>query len=185
MRLLTKLVRALTRRRGSEPEAQTSWTQRVAVGTEAYRQGDYSRAEERFAAAFKGAEVNGTLNHRAAAALNNLGIVYKRQKRFDHAEVALRRALRAYGVVEPEGPRAASVLHNLAGVYLAQERYGEAASAYKQTIELAEKIFGPKHPKLVKRLESYARALEAINDVPGANRARARAQAIRAAQNDS
>lgn len=185
MRLFTKLVDALRRRKGPTLDTPTGYTQRVAVGTEAFRRGDYSRAEERFSAAFKGAEVNGTLNHRAAAALNNLGIVYKRQKRLDHAEVTLRRALRAYGVVEPDGSRTASVLHNLAGVYLAQERYAEAVKAYQQTIEMAEKIFGSKHPKLVKRLENYARALEAINDIPGANRARARAQAIRAAQKNS
>ncbi len=180
MRLLTKWFRALGGRAPTEAAAETTWTQGVARGTKAYREGDYATAEARFAAAFKRAEVNGSLNHRAAAALNNLALVYKRQKRLDHAEVTLRRALRAYAVIEPEGPRIASVLNNLAGVYLAQRRYDEAASAYQQTIAVTEKIFGSEHPKLAKRLENYARVLDATKDAKGAKQLRDRAQAIRA-----
>ncbi len=182
MGLWVRLIGALRRRSSSEPEAPTTWTQRVQGGTKAYQKGDYDKAAERFAAAFKRADVDGALNHRAAAALNNLALVYKRQNKLDQAEVALRRALRAYAVIQPDGPRTASVLNNLAGVYLAQRRYGAAASTCKQAITLTEKIFGQNHPKLAKRLEGYARVLEVTNDPVRAARLRARAHAIRAAR---
>ena len=181
MHLLTRLVRALARRLPPpESDAQTTWTQCVAGGTKAYRQGDYAKAEERFAGAFKRAEVNGSLNHRAAAALNNLGIVCKRQKKFAHAEIALRRALRAYTVMEPDGTRIASVLCNLAELYKAQHRYADAAPLYKQAIAITQKVLGSTHPKLARRLESYARLLEKMNDLIRARHLQARAQAIRA-----
>jgi tetratricopeptide (TPR) repeat protein len=180
VRLLTKLVRALACRSRREPDAQTTWTQRLVGGKKAYRKGDYAKAEERFVAAFKRTDVNGSLNHRAAAALNNLGIVYKRQRKFKHAEIALRRALRAYTVMEPQGPCIASVLWNLAALYQAQRRYADAAPLYKQAIAMTEKALGLKHPKLAKRLERYARLLEKMNDPIRARQLQARAQAIRA-----
>lgn len=182
MSLWVRLIGALRRRSSSEPDAPTTWTQRVRGGTKAYQEGDFDTAGERFAAAFKRADVDGALNHRAAAALNNLALVYKRQNKLDQAEVALRRALKAYTVIQPDGPRTASVLNNLAGVYLAQRRYKEAVSTCKHAIALTEKIFGANHPKLAKRLESFARVLEVTNDPVRAAKLRARADAIRAAR---
>ena len=182
MRLLTRLVRALGRRRPlpSELDAPTTWTQRLVGGKQAFRRGDFTKAEERFTAAFKGADVNGSLNHRAAAALNNLGIVYTHQKNFVQAEIALRRALRAYAVMEPEGTRIASVLCNLATVHQARRRYAEAARLFQQAIAMTEKVLGSKHPKLAKRLAGYARLLEKMNDPTRAEKLRERVRAIRA-----
>lgn len=183
MRLLTRLVRALGYcRLRSELDTPTSWTQRLAGGKQAFRKGDYTKAEKRFIAAFKGAEVSGSLNHRAAAALNNLGIVYRQQKNFVQAEIALRRALRAYAVMEPEGTRIASILCNLATVHQARRRYAEAARLYQQAIAMTEKILGSEHPKLAKRLVAYARLLEKMNDRVRAEKLRQRAREIRARQ---
>lgn len=146
---------------GTRPSA--AWTSYKAAGASAYQHGDYAEAERQFSAALKQADSAGSINRRAAASLNNLALVYKKQRKLGKAEVFFKRALSAYEVLEPGGAHVASVRYNLAGLYRAQGRYAEAAPLYKQAIATTEKVFGKNHPKLARRLQSYARLLEKMN----------------------
>ncbi len=102
------------------------WRSHKAAGKKAFQAGNYSAAEKHFSAALKHIDALGTGNTRAAATLNNLALVYKKQGKYGKAEICLRRALRIYESVMPEHVHVASVLTNLAGLYHAQGKNAEA-----------------------------------------------------------
>jgi tetratricopeptide (TPR) repeat protein len=108
------------------PGATGRWRSHKTAGEKAFRVGDYAEAEKHFSAALKHIDALGTGNTRAAATLNNLALVYKKQGKYGKAEICLQRALRIYESVTPEHVHVASVLTNLAGLYHAQGKKAEA-----------------------------------------------------------
>ena len=102
------------------------WRSHKTAGLKAFQARDYAEAERHFAAALQHIDALGTGNTRAAATLNNLALVYKKQGKYGKAEICLRRALRIYESVMPEHVHVASVLTNLAGLYHAQGKKAEA-----------------------------------------------------------
>jgi predicted TPR repeat methyltransferase len=72
---------------------------------------------------------DGTLSPEAAEPLNNLGIVYRRQHRFDLAEASLRRAIEAE-------PRHGNAWYNLSEVLIDQGRVNEGLMANSRAITL-------------------------------------------------
>ena len=102
------------------------WRSHKTAGKRAFQARDYIEAEKHFSAALKHIDALGTGNTRAAATLNNLALVYKKQGKYGKAEICLRRALRIYESVVPEHVHVASVLTNLAGLYRAQGKQAEA-----------------------------------------------------------
>lgn len=102
------------------------WNAHKAAGKKAFRDGNYVEAERQFVAALKHIDPLGTGNTRAAATLNNLALVYKRQRKYGKAEICLRRALRIYETATPGHVHVANVLTNLAGLYHAQGKNAEA-----------------------------------------------------------
>ena len=146
----------------------------------AYARGDYGEAERRFLAALKRAERRGVVNKHTASALNNLGLVYKRQRKLRKSEVCFRRALRAYEVSGPESAQLARVLYHLATLCHARKEYTEAEALYQRALVLTQRTLGSCHRKLATRLEGYARLLKHTNRHGRAAQMQARARAIRA-----
>lgn len=126
---LDALLRPLALRRFG---ATGRWRSHKAAGMKAFQAGDYAEAEKHFSAALKHIDALGTGNTRAAATLNNLALVYKKQGKYGKAEICLRRALRIYESVLPEHVHVASVLTNLAGLYHTQGKRADAAPLIKR-----------------------------------------------------
>ncbi|KAJ6786507.1 hypothetical protein PWT90_08656 [Aphanocladium album] len=79
---------------------------------------------------------------------NNLGIIYKRQERYDEAEHYYQAALR--GREAQHGPAHESTLHtvsNIAQMYAAQGKTSTAQARWTKALPLCEKTFGRHHPK--------------------------------------
>lgn len=108
------------------------WRSHKHAGKKAFQAGDYAEAEKHFSAALKHIDALGTGNTRAAATLNNLALVYKKQGKYGKAEICFRRALRIYESAMPEHVHVASVLTNLAGLYHAQGKRKDAAPLIKR-----------------------------------------------------
>jgi tetratricopeptide (TPR) repeat protein len=108
------------------------WRSHKTAGKKAFQAGNYNEAEQHFSTALKHIDALGTGNTRAAATLNNLALVYKKQGKYGKAEICLRRSLRIYESVMPEHAHVASVLTNLAGVYHAQGKRMDAAPLVKR-----------------------------------------------------
>jgi tetratricopeptide (TPR) repeat protein len=108
------------------------WRSHKSAGKKAFQAGDYAEAEKHFSAALKHIDALGSGNTRAAATLNNLALVYKKQGKYGKAEICLRRALRIYESVMPKHVHVASVLTNLAGLYHTQGKRADAAPLIKR-----------------------------------------------------
>ncbi|MDX1489260.1 MAG: tetratricopeptide repeat protein [Acidiferrobacterales bacterium] len=112
--------------------ARGRWRSHKSAGEKAFRAGDYVKAEKHFSAALKHIDALGTGNTRAAATLNNLALVYKKQGKYGKAEICFQRALRIYESVMPEHAHVASVLTNLATLYNVQGKRTDAAPLIKR-----------------------------------------------------
>ena len=77
---------------------------------EAYSQGHYEEAESQYLNAEKQAESGGPNDARLAKILNNLGVLYQREAKYDEAEQALRRALD--NLAEAGGPPTPRTRHH-------------------------------------------------------------------------
>ena len=156
------------------------WETYNDAGMEAYKQGDYTKAEKLWVAALKEAEKFGTQDPRLATGLNNLGVLYKAQGKYSEAEPLCRRSLAIREkTLGPDHPDVATSLGNLAGLYRAQGKYGEAEPLYKRSLAIYEKALGPDHPDVATSLENYALLLRKTQRNAEAVEMEAHAKAIR------
>lgn len=154
-----------------------------AAGMKAYRRRDYAEAERRFFAILKRAESLGVVSKHTATALNNLGLVYKKQRKRRKAEAYFRRAVDAYEVTAPKSPQLARVLYHLATLCHARKEHTEAEALYQRALALTQRTLGEHHLKLATRLQGYARLLKHTNRHGRAALMQARASGIRARHN--
>jgi tetratricopeptide (TPR) repeat protein len=154
-----------------------------AAGMKAYRRRDYAQAERHFLATLKRAESLGAVSKHTATALNNLGLLYKKQRKRRKAEACFRRAVEAYEVTAPESPQLARALYHLATLCHARKEYTEAESLYQRALVLTQRTLGQHHLKFATRLEGYARLLKHTNRDGRAALMQARASGIRAQHN--
>ncbi len=175
------IARALAAWRPAAQRAEGSWSSLHAAGLRACAQGDYAQAEQRFLAALEKAETRGgRVNRRTASTLNNLGLVYKTQRKLRKAEDCFRRALGAYEAIKPGSSQVARTLYHLATLLHAQKEYTEAEALYQRCIVITRRTAGENHPTLAKRLAAYARLLAQTNRDERAAELQARVAAIRA-----
>ena len=160
----------------------TSWDEEAEAGVEAYLHGDYAAAEGHLRTALRMAEELGPEDPLLALSLNNLGLVYYAQRRYDKAEPLYQRAIivteRALG---PDHPNLAASLGNLAELYRTQERYAEAEPLYREAVIIWQQALGYYDLQVATWLEDCAYVLRKLNRNQEAADMEARAVVIRAA----
>ena len=90
-----------------------------------------------------------------AVSLNNLGVLYQNQGRYDDAEPLYQRALEIREkVLGPDHPDVAMSLDSLGMLYNDQGRYSDAEPLYRRALEICEKVLGPDHPDVANSLNN-------------------------------
>jgi tetratricopeptide (TPR) repeat protein len=126
--------------------------------------GDYTTAERLFRLALRTAEgVLGPGDAEVAAVLNNLGVLYKDQGRYDEAERLYQRARAILVAREEESLDLATLYHNLGGLEHARGRCARGEPLARRGLEIRERALGPGHPDVA----ADAAALAAILDGAG------------------
>jgi tetratricopeptide (TPR) repeat protein len=91
-----------------------------------------------------------TEHPQAAYALEGLAELYRKQSKYEQAELFYQRTLalrqRFLGPLHPE---VAESLYRLACFRQMQTQNAEALSLYKQALEIREQTLGPTHPKTI------------------------------------
>jgi tetratricopeptide (TPR) repeat protein len=128
------------------PESQSqesAWNAHRRTGVAALMSGHYVEAEKLLSSAVKEAEKFGPKDDRLAMSLNDLGSVYRRQRKYAEAESLYKRALviwqRNFG---PNNYAVATALTNLASLYDEEGKYAEAQPLYERALPIAEKFLG-------------------------------------------
>lgn len=113
------------------------WQNHMDAAVEAFVDGDYAEAAQRFEAAVNEAESFDADDPRLAESLNGLGVVYRTVRRFTEAEPLLRRALAIRERVKvPAQLDLIQSLNNLVGLYLDQGRTADAEPLLKRSQDL-------------------------------------------------
>ena len=127
------------------------WT----LGSEAYAQGRYQDAVERFSKMHE-------LSADDPEILNWQGLSLHAAGKYTEAEPLYRRALAINEKqLGPEHPDVAISLNNLAGLFHAQGKYAEAEPLYRRALAINEKQLGPEHPSIATSLNNLAELLRA------------------------
>ena len=99
-----------------------------------------------------------------ASSLNNLAVLYYRQRRYQEAEPLLQQALEMRKrLFSADHPDVANSLNNLAGLYSSQGRYSKAEPLYKEALVISEQTLGADHPHTMTVRASYANCLKEMS----------------------
>ncbi len=138
------------------------WDLHTEAGHVAVQEGRLPDAEQHFLAALKEAEelkIVSPENHQEVLAgdpslptsLNNLGILYTKQERYDDAARVLRRALSISETnLDQQHPYIAVTLRNLGTLHRHQEQYDEAEGYVRRALDIDAGALGTHHPQLAK-----------------------------------
>lgn len=133
------------------------WQNALAAGRLAYQEGRYVQAERHLRTAAQAAEIFGPNDPRLATTLNELGLVYRTERKYGKAEAVFKRAA---GIWEKTPGRehiyAATALNNLAVLYHAQHRDAEAETFFKRALSIEQQTLGPEHPQVATGLTNLA-----------------------------
>lgn len=92
-----------------------------------------------------------------AGSLNNLAVLYYKQREYDKAEPLLQRALTIKeAALGPDDPSVATTIQNLGLFYKAQHQYTKAEPLYQRAFAIREKALGPDHPDVAMSLTNLA-----------------------------
>jgi tetratricopeptide (TPR) repeat protein len=92
-----------------------------------------------------------------AVALDNLGTIYREQKRLEESSRLYTEAVAVLDASgQPEHPAWIRALNGYSAVYFDQGRYEEAEPLLQRSLALAEKTLGPNHPGVARILRDYA-----------------------------
>lgn len=140
----------------------------------------YKEAETCLKEALSAAEEFGPQDLRVATTLNNLGLLYYNQKRYEEAEPVYNRAIqiRENGLGH-EHPQVAISLSNLALLYYAQKKHTKALSLAQDALKIREKTLAPDHLDLAMSLNNLALIHHALKQHDKAERYSQRALEIR------
>ena len=100
-----------------------------------------------------------------AAALNNLGLLYRKIGDYAKAEPLLQEALRIrQKVLGPEDPDTATSLNNLAVLYYAIHEYAKAEPLFQEALRIYQRILGPEHLETATCLCNLGRLYQAMGE---------------------
>lgn len=123
------------------------WDTYEAEGKIPVEQGHYGEAENLIHAEIEQAERIGSLNPRLAGSLNELGILYAKQHKYQQAEPLFQRSLGVcVAVLGSDHPDVAVILKNIGILKASQKQYVEADLLLKQSLLLTTRVLGPAHP---------------------------------------
>ena len=125
-------------------------------------QGQVERAEGYARAALGILQRHDRLND-IANIFDNLGALNMKLGKAAEAEQFMRQGLDAWTVAAGRDSwDYALSANNLARLYFLQQRYEEAEPLLRQTVEIAETVFGPEHPQVADYLVGHASILEQL-----------------------
>lgn len=135
-----------------------TWAQLNTRVADLFQKGQYVEAIPVAEEALKSAEATfGSDSAETALSLNNLGLIYKTQKRYSDAEPLYERALLiSEKLVGPEHPDLTVTINNLAFLYYAEGKYAKGDDLCARAIAILEKAYGPDHPNVAVAQEKYA-----------------------------
>ena len=139
------------------------------------RAGDDAAKELVLLEALREAEAGGQSDSALAAALHDVGELYRVQGDLTAAEPYFWRALPLWAAsVGAMDPRMAMSLSSLALVFETRKEYTKALPLVEQALKIREAAFGVDHPLIVPSLEQYAGLLRLVNRIEEAERIDAR-----------
>lgn len=164
--LLTKALE--TRRASLGPGHADTVDVLNTLGVLAYQTGDYELAGEYLEEARRFLETNDGDALRLASTLNVLGLLHKRQGRYDEAIADYELAAKIYQV-ESDGDDAAlgRVFNNLGTVYHDMSRHEEAIPNFERALAIYETSVGPDHYLTAGALGNLAMARRLSGDLEG------------------
>ena len=173
-----------------------TWQRLIDSGVVAYKKGRYAEAEDILQAAVKAAEKTGKQDRRLVISLNNLAIVYDRQRKYTRAEPPYKRSLAIHEISAGSARReiGASLLDLANSISTMAEHdlahgndHANAQRLFQQALAIKEKVQGAKHPdvsvclsrlaqvyqkqgKYAKAESLFRRALAIVEDAVGGGR---------------
>ena len=127
------------------------------------------------------AEAKGQQGSDLAAALHDVGELYRVRGDLTAAEPYFWRALPVWAAsVGAMDPRMAMSLSSLALVFETRKEYAKALPLVEQALKIREVAFGVDHPRIAPSLEQYAGLLRLVNRIEEAERIDARMARIEA-----
>lgn len=161
--------------------SETAWEQTSSQGEKFLAAGQIAEAEKSFFAASQLARKFGESDPRLATSLDNMGLVYQKQRKFIEAEALFRRALAIDEKVFGRGHANVSRdLLNLAVLDTETGKFGQAESFFKLAIAIDQEVGDPDHPFVAIDLENYAALLRKTNRAAEADKLDGRVKEIRA-----
>jgi tetratricopeptide (TPR) repeat protein len=103
---------------------------------------DYPKAEQAFLKALQEAEKIGPDDSRVGTTLNDLGLVYRAERKYSEAEGAYRRALNIMEDAYGDSIDVGNVNFNIAGVMFDQGHKAEAISNLRRTLGIYDRLLG-------------------------------------------
>ena len=139
------------------------------------RERDETAEERVLLEALREAEAGGQQDRALAAALHDVGELYRVRGDLAAAEPYFWRALPVWAAsVGAMDPRMAMSLSSLALVFETRKEYAKAVPLVEQALKIREAAFGVDHPRIVPSLEQYAGLLRLVNRIEEAERIEAR-----------
>ena len=138
---------------------EAAWLELSDLALRLYRQGRVTEATRTAEEALRLAErAFGPGDLMVATSLNNLGLLYKSQPKYQEAaEQMYTRAIEVWETALGfEHPRVAQSMNNLAELYVEQERLTEAEALHKKVLARRESTLGPDHPDVAQSLNNLA-----------------------------
>lgn len=132
-------------------------THAEAEGNTVVEQGHYGEVENLLHAEIEEAERIGSLNPYLAGSLNELGILYAKQHKYEQAEPMFQRSLGVcVAVLGSDHPDVAVILKNIGILKASQRHYVEADLLLKQSLLLTKRILGHEHPIVASTMRTIA-----------------------------
>ena len=137
------------------PFPGNDWDSLNDAGENAYERRQYAAAENFLKGPlYSSPKISDLDDLRLATTLNDLGLLYRAEGKFEEAEPLYRRSLAfARKNLAPSNPAVAVSLNNLAGLLAAENRYTEAEQKYRRALAIREKALGPNNPQVADRIE--------------------------------